>query len=272
MRFLLVLTAAFALQAAEVKKSPVGKNVADYKMQSAALGEERRVSVLLPAGYETSTRRYPVLYLLHGLGDDNTAWTMMTNLSGFAAKMDIIIVMPDAARSFYVNSVSEPKAKFEDFIVKDLMAWTDETFRTIPLRRARAIAGLSMGGYGAALIGTKHYKRYAAIGAFSGVVALGHNMVGDRFKSLVGANGSPEALDRSVFNFTEKLPVADAPLIYIACGGQDGLVTQNRDWVKLLSEKKIPYEYREVSVKAHTWDFWDDNIQIFLHMLDKQWR
>ena len=272
MRFLLLLSVSLALHAAEVKRSPVGKNVFDYKMQSAALGEERHVSIVLPANYESSTRRYPVLYLLHGLGDDNTAWTVMTNLSSYAEKMNIIIVMPDGGRSFYINSAAEPKAKFEDFIVKDLVAWADETFRTIPLRRSRAVAGLSMGGYGAALIGTKHYKRYAAIGAFSGVVSLAHNMPGDRFKNLTGAIGSPEAADRDVFAFTEKLPVAEAPLIYIACGGQDGLVTQNREWVKLLAEKKIPYEYREVSVKGHSWDFWDDNIQIFLDMLNRQWR
>lgn len=268
----MLMCAGLALYGADVKKSPVGKNVFDYKMQSPALEEERHVSVLLPSNYETSMRRYPVLYLLHGLGDDNTAWTIMTNLSGYAEKMNMIIVMPDGARSFYINSVSDPKAKFEDFIVKDLMAWTDETFRTIPLRRARAIAGLSMGGYGAALLGTKHFKKYSAIGAFSGVVSLAHNMPGDRFKTLTGASGSPEAADRDVFAFTEKLPVAEAPTIYIACGGQDGLVAQNRDWVKLLAEKKIPYEYREVSVKGHSWDFWDDNIQIFLGILKQQWQ
>ena len=268
----MLLCAGLAVYGAEVKRSRVGKNVFDYKMQSAALGEERHVSVLLPSNYEASTRRYPVLYLLHGLGDDNTAWTIMTNLSGYAEKMNVVIVMPDGGRSFYINSVSEPKARFEDFIVKDLMAWTDETFRTIPLRRARAIAGLSMGGYGAALIGTKYYKKYSAIGAFSGVVSLAHNMPGDRFKNLTGASGSPEAADRDVFAFTEKMPVAEAPMIYVACGGQDGLVAQNRDWVKLLAEKKIPYEYREVSVKGHSWDFWDDNIQIFLGLVKQQWQ
>ena len=143
-----------------------------YGFKSEALGAERWFNILLPTDYETSTNRYPVLYLLHGFGDDHTAWSYMTNLSGYAARHKMIIVMPDAAKSFYVNSASDPKAKFEDFIVKDLIPYVDANYRTIPLRRSRAVAGLSMGGYGAAFLGLKHYKKFAAIGSFSGAIGI----------------------------------------------------------------------------------------------------
>ena len=86
---------------------------------------------------EVPVSQRKVLYLLHGLGDDHTAWSLMTNLSGYAAQHGILIVMPDGGRSFYVNSAADPKAKFEDLIIKDLIPYVDSHFRTIPLPRAR---------------------------------------------------------------------------------------------------------------------------------------
>src|SRR2546423_2229183 len=99
----------------------------------------------------------------------------MTNVSGYAAHHKIIIVMPDGSKSFYVNSAADPRAKFEDFIVKDLIVYVDSHYRTVPLPRARAVAGLSMGGYGALFLGLKDYKKFSAVGSFSGAVALAHD-------------------------------------------------------------------------------------------------
>ncbi|MGH9657516.1 MAG: alpha/beta hydrolase, partial [Bryobacteraceae bacterium] len=229
-------------------------------------------TVLLPANYQKSTRRYPVLYLLHGLGDDNTAWSYMTNLSGYAAEREVIIVMPDAGRSWYVNSVADPKAKFEDFIVKDLVAWVDSRYRSIPLRRSRAIAGLSMGGYGAAFLGLKHYRRFSAIATFSGAVGMAHTAAtagqrGAEWQKHFGEPGSPERAERDPFALLDKVPMAEMPDLYIACGAQDFLIESNRAFVKLLGERKIAYEYREVSPRGHSWDFWDDHIKVFLARL-----
>ncbi len=270
--------ASFGAWAAEVKQSAVPRTVVTYKMMSAALGQERSYNVLLPPDYEQSTRRYPVLYLLHGYGDDHTAWSYMTNLSGYVAEQPVIVIMPDGSRSFYVNSAGDPKAKFEDFIARELVAEVDMRFRTIPLPRARAVAGLSMGGYGAMFVGLKHHRRFSAVGAFSGALGLARDNQPaptdeaarkrqQDIQVLFGANGSPERAERDPFRLLEKVPVAEMPMIYIACGGQDFLVESNRDFVKLLASKKIPYEYREVSPRGHTWDFWDDHVKVFLGML-----
>jgi putative tributyrin esterase len=269
------------LNAAEVKQGVTPKSITTIKFMSESLGQERTVNVLLPPDYETSTRRYPVLYLLHGLGDNHSAWAYMTNLSGYAAHHSIIIVMPDASRSWYVNSAADPKARFEDFIAKDLITYTDSHFRTIPLPRARAIAGLSMGGYGAAFLGLKHYRTFTALGSFSGAVGKPHDpppppsadanqeKQDKEIQSVFGAAGSQDRADRDPFALLDKVPPAQMPLIYIACGGQDVLVKQNRAFVELLAEKKIPYEYREISPRTHSWDFWDDQIRIFLDILDQ---
>lgn len=266
---------ACVLHAADVKEGVAGKNIRTIHMKSDALGEERNVNILVPKDYDASTRRYPVLYLLHGYGDDHTAWSLMTNLSGYAEKYPMIVVMPDGSRSFYVNSAIDTKAKFEDFIVKDLVAYVDSHYRSIPLRRARAVAGLSMGGYGATLIGVKHYKKFAAFGAFSGAVAFGRSTGAPtdarraEMDKVFGAQNSPERAEKDPFALLEKMPAAEQPMIYIACGGQDFLIQQNRDFVKLLADKKITYEYREISPRGHTWDFWDDHIRVFIEKLSK---
>lgn len=267
----------FRMQAAEVKTGTVARTISTVAVHSEAMGEERKAAVLLPLDYERSTARYPVLYLLHGYGDDQSAWSYMTNLSGYAAHHNVIIVMPDGAKSFYLNSAGEPKARFEDFISKELVAYTDTHYRTIPLPRARAIAGLSMGGFGAAYLGLKYPNRYTALGSFSGALAIAHEAPTNpdrlkEFTKLVGLPGSPEAKDRDPFALLEKLqPGQQLPLIYIACGGEDGLVKSNRQFVAELALRKIPYEYREISPRAHTWDFWDDQIRIFLDILEQRW-
>ncbi|MEZ5400323.1 MAG: alpha/beta hydrolase family protein [Bryobacteraceae bacterium] len=275
---LALLMGTSALSAAEVKKSTVPATVEMRNLLSDSLGAARNIAVIVPPDYATSTARYPVLYLLHGYGDDHTAWSYMTNLTHYAADRNVIVVMPDGGVSFYVNAAGDEKAKFEDFIVKDLIAFADSNYRTIPLPRARAIAGLSMGGYGAAYLGLKHTRRYSAIGAFSGAIAyarrkgaVGSGEAAQRrlaeMLRIMGEPGSPARAERDPFTFVDKLDPATAPLIYIACGGQDFLVEDNRAFVKALAAKKIPYEYREVSPRAHSWDFWDDQIRIFLDLL-----
>lgn len=269
------------LQGAEVSKGVAARNVSNFRLMSSALNAERSVNVILPMDYQQSTRRYPVLYLLHGLGDDHTAWSFMTNISAYASRYGLIIVMPDAGRSWYVNSAADPAAKFEDMIIKDLIPYVDSHYRTLPLRRARAVAGLSMGGYGAMYLGLKHAARFAAIGAFSGALAISHGdpmpiaanaspasrKQTDEINAIFGPAASEARKERDPFELLEKVPAGQMPLLYIACGGQDFLLKHNRDFVDLLSSKKIPYEYREVSPRVHSWDFWDDQIDIFLGIL-----
>lgn len=278
--FLAVLLSFSCLaSAAEVSKGVAARNVSTVSFLSESMGEERRVNVLLPSDYETSTRRYPVLYLLHGLGDDQTAWSLMSNVSGYAAQYPLIVVMPDASRSFYVNSAADPKARFEDYIAKDLIAYVDSHYRTIPLKRSRAVAGLSMGGYGAMLFGFKHYRKFSAAGSFSGAVAIAHDApvrpneteAGRRsreeIQKLFGAKGTAERAERDPVMLVEKVPATEMPLLYISCGAQDFLVFQNRAFVDLLAKKRIAYEYREISPRLHTWDLWDDQLKVFLGIL-----
>ena len=167
---------------------------------SAALGVDKHAVVYLPAGYDAEpARRWPVFYYLNGLGGDETNWIDYGHLDAAAdaLKLEAIVVMPDGDNNFYVDSampVDHAKclkdgtglldptkskqwtcvkaSKYETYIAVDLVAWTDATFRTKPERGARAIAGLSMGGYGALELGMRHSDEFAAAASHSGVDAL----------------------------------------------------------------------------------------------------
>jgi S-formylglutathione hydrolase FrmB len=144
---------------------------------SPAVDRAMKYNIVLPRGYETSSERYPVLYLLHGLTQNYTAWGL-TNGTPFYAGLydDLIVVMPDGGNSWYVNWAENEggqKNNWEDHIVIDVVNHVDRNFRTIARREGRSIAGLSMGGYGSITLGLRNPELFISIGSTSG--ALEHS-------------------------------------------------------------------------------------------------
>src|SRR5215470_6112654 len=148
--------------------------VEDFVFHSASLGRNMHYRVLLPADYENAGG-LPVLYLLHGLDGDYTDWDTITRLEKYAKNLPIIIAMPDADDSWYTNSATVPADKFEDYIAKDFVSEVDSRFRTIRDRRGRAIAGLSMGGYGSLKFSLKS-QLFAFAGSLSGALNAAQNL------------------------------------------------------------------------------------------------
>jgi putative tributyrin esterase len=257
-------------------------NVKIVHFPSASLGDQRTMLVMLPLDYDTSVSRYPTLYLLHGHDADITDWARGTNLSAYATRHHLIIVTPDASRSWYVNSVANPKARFDDFIVKDVIGYVDEHFRTIPEPFARAIAGVSMGGFGAMFLGLEHHEMFAAIGSFSGALSAAHQEPPplaanateverkdrQQYEDLVGKFGSKEQKDRDPFELAAKIPVEEVPMLFVVCGGEDGNAGDTHAFLALLAKRRIPYEYREISPREHDWRIWNEEIPVFLDKLD----
>jgi putative tributyrin esterase len=282
----IVVTAVFCLNpTAQGQELPtvLPMNVKIVHFPSATLAEERAMLVMLPVDYDTAVRRYPVLYLLHGADADITDWVRGTNLSEYASHHQLIIVTPDACRSWYVNSVANPKAHYDDYIMKDVIGYTDKNFRTIPEPFARAIAGVSMGGFGALLLGLEHHDQFAAIGSFSGSVAYGHfppealpkNPTDEEKKQiqeytdLVGAPGSKEQKARDIFELVQQVPVEEVPMLFLVCGGEDGSVEETHAFLAVLAKRHIPYEYRELSPRGHDWRILNEEISVFLDTLEK---
>jgi putative tributyrin esterase len=243
---LLVVTAAAAWDAAEVSAQP--RTARTVRFNSAALGGQATVAILLPPGYDASGRRYPVLYLLHGGTHTHAAFPARSWFITEASRLDMIVVMPHI-QPVYFSRRNGGTPAFEAFIAADLTGYVDANYRTIASRSGRAVAGISMGGFGAAIVGLKHHDAFAIIGPVSAAIS------GERQQEI-------EAL-------VAALPAASAPYFYIACGAQDPLAAANRRFAELLAARAIPHEYREVP-GDHSWPVWDTQVQAFMTVLAKR--
>jgi len=239
--------------------------VQDAAFHSSALDREMRYRILLPCVYKSASGRFPVLYLLHGLYGNYMNWDTRTNLERYAGRYEMIIVMPDAGDSWYTNSFTDSKDKFEDYIAKDLVAEIDGRFRTLGSRHARAIAGLSMGGYGALKIALRYPENFAFAGSLSGALNAPLDLADRRpdfreqLLKVFGPVGSEARKDNNVFSMLQSPPVNDLPYFYVACGTADTFLAVNREFAAQLSSRAATYEYHETP-GAHAWDYWDRSL------------
>lgn len=193
---MLALLAAALLSVAPV--SPRGSVVID-SLRSEALGVTKHVVVYLPPSYATAPRRrFPVAYYLHGLWGDETNWTALGHLDAAMDSLvahgmrEMIVVMPDGDDGWYTTWPAAPdaracaadttrkepastycvsRARYDDYITHDVVRFVDAHYRTIPSRASRAIAGLSMGGFGAITLALRNPTLYTAAASHSGVIA-----------------------------------------------------------------------------------------------------
>ena len=251
-------------------ESPLAK---DARFQSVSLEREMRYRIYLSHNYAATTRRYPVLYLLHGLYGDYQNWDTLTNLAQYAAGTDWIIVMPDADDSWYTNSATKPQDKFEDYIAKDLIAEIDGKYRSIRDRHARAIAGLSMGGYGALKLALRDPQLFAFAGSLSGALDAARDLDSRRpefarkLVEVFGPPGNPVREDNDVFHLLQRVAPKDLPYLYLACGTEDNFLSVNREFVAGLSQHSVRYEYHETPGQ-HDWGDWDRAIKPMLGAME----
>lgn len=236
---------------------------------SEKLGKEASYSIYLPDGYETSGRNYPVLYLLHGYTDDETMWLQAGQVQAIADQAiaggqaaPMIIVMPNAWDTFYVNQY-DGKFPYEDMFFEELIPYMEKTYRIRPRKEYRAIAGLSMGGYGSLLYSLHHPELFAACCPLSAAV-FGDEVMKKRqaesHKDLFGRLFGP-GLDywhrNSPLEILSQLPEGQLPRVryYIDCGDDDALFDGNAELHRIMREKGIPHEFR-VRDGGHTWTYW----------------
>ncbi len=169
--------------AAVVATRRLDARLLELTVRTPALAAETRVRILLPTGYAAAPRRrYPVLYLLHGASDDAGGWTRSGDAERLTAGKPLIVVMPDGGRGgWYTNWYQDGEGgqpAWETYHVDQLVGLVDRRFRTVAARRGRAIAGLSMGGFGALSYAARHPDRFAAAASFSGGVDLEARVMG----------------------------------------------------------------------------------------------
>jgi putative tributyrin esterase len=259
-------------------------SVQTVQLQSKLVNATLPYNVILPADYRASSAtRYPVLYLLHGLGGHYSDWITRTNLADYASQYRMIIVTPEGNDGWYTDSVSNVDGKYESYILRELMPDVQKRFRTIESRYGRGIAGLSMGGYGAIKFGLKSPGTFAFAGSLSGALATASwteedlknlKSIRDSVFGVLGPIGSETRKANDLFEITRGLSagrVAALPYIYIDCGTEDFLISNSTQFAALLREKKIPHEFRELP-GDHNWAYWDQQVQEVLKIAAEKLR
>jgi len=166
----LLFTLCLAIRAQEAQSAGRAVLLPDQKLASKLMARDMPYRVIVPVGYDAKPeQRFPVIYLLHGLAGHFTNWTDLTKVTSYAANYNFIIVMPEGNDSWYVDGASG--TKYESYILKELLPDVERRYRTIQSRYGRAIAGLSMGGYGAIKFGLKNPSTFAFAGSMSGALA-----------------------------------------------------------------------------------------------------
>lgn len=247
-----------------------GKVSDNLTMKSKILNMDRKYAIYLPPDYETSQRSYPVLYLLHGGGDDQTGWVQFGEVSNIADKAfsqgtatPMIIIMPDAntGKRGYYNDVTGTW-RYEDFFFQEFMPFVEKTYRIKGEKRFRAVAGLSMGGGGSFMYALHHPELFSSACPLS--ASTGPITFDDAKKNIIKDN--PNIADSTITNYYNRYSAL--PLInnmpdslkksirwYIDCGDDDFLYEGNSLVHIAMRKKEIPHEFR-VRDGAHNWTYW----------------
>ncbi len=244
----------------KVNKVPHG-TLAKVWYNSPALGMDRRLTVYTPAGYESGDTRYPVFYLLHGMGGDENAWSelgrtaqILDNLIAQGKARPMIVVMTngnaaleaapgESSLGYAPPNMQLPKTMEGSFetAFPEIVSFIDTTYRTIPDKQSRAIAGLSMGGFHSMHISKEYPDMFGYVGLFSAAIMPDPNTTSPVYQNI----------ERKL-----KVQFDQKPALYwIAIGKTDFLYQANTDYRKLLDEKGYPYEYYETD-EGHIWKNW----------------
>jgi len=268
-------------QAVATKPRAADPRLQTIQFESKLVGKRLPYNVLLPRDYdkpEANAKRYPVLYLLHGLFGHYDNWANLTRLIDYSAPYDLIIVMPEGNDNWYIDSAAVPSDKYETYIVSELLPDVQQRFRTIDSRDARAIAGLSMGGYGALKFAAKYPEKFSFAASLSGALGAaswtendlkGLEKIWESLNAVFGPFGNQTRQANDLFRLYREAPLAQLPFIYLDCGTEDTFFASNHSFSELLLARKIPHEYRE-RPGVHGWKYWDEQIQEVLRLVDKQ--
>lgn len=280
MRFRSVLLLPLLLFPVFFAIAQTGKIMEYESFRSSILPHNVNYGVYLPPDYETSNRTYPIVYLLHGYTDDHTAWVQFGEVNRYVDKAiaegiipPMIIVMPDADSSWYMNT-ADGKERYEDFFIKEFLPGIEKKYRVKSQKRFRGIAGLSMGGFGSLLYSLKHPELFAAAAPLSAAVwddssfarlpQSGWNIpFGVIYgKDLQGGNRlTKHWYENSILELVAKSPIDRLKSVryWIDCGDDDFLIKGNCLLHIALTERSIPHEFR-VRDGAHTWGYWRTGI------------
>jgi enterochelin esterase-like enzyme len=276
----------------DTKQVPHGA-VAAVTYYSTALGKFRRMHVYTPPGYETSTQKYPVFYLLHGAGDSDEAWTsvgragfVLDNLIAAKRVKPMVVVMPaghtnttpaagrGAAAPDAPAAAPSPLDDFARDFLTDLMPYAESHYRVLTDRANRAMAGLSMGGSQTLNVAFLHLEKFAYIGVFSSGASLGGGGRAAAAAPGAAAAPAPAAVPAGptpwetshMANLDNASLKKGTKLIWFSTGVNDGLIANSKSTVEMLKKHGFEAQFKE-SPGAHTWINWRNYLAEFTPLL-----
>ena len=255
---------------------PAGSRVEYKTFQSKLLGRELRYGIYLPPSYNSSgTKKYPVLYFLHGLNENEMRWSTRGQTDVMLDRMvaqgkigEFIVAIPFGAISFYTNT-RDGSEKWEDVIVSEFVPMVESTYRVNSSRTTRGISGISMGGYGALKIAMKHPDLFASVSAHSPVLIS--DLAAARIPGRPGRLQTFVGLFDKIYGINQDLSYWDAnnPLtlakdtskwnglkVYFDCGTEDeyGFQVGTKELDELLTKESYPHE-AHLYPGNHGWDY-----------------
>lgn len=282
-RLILAAICFLSLGAASAQNGQVHET---RQVKSNILKMDRNYSIYLPPGYDKSDQSYPVLYLLHGSGDNHTGWVQFGQVRHIADKAiadgtsaEMIIVMPDAdtGTKGYFNAV-DGRFNYEDFFFQELIPHIEKEYRVRSDRRYRAVSGLSMGGGGTIFYALHRPDLFAAAAPLS--AATGYWDF-EQFKTRMGSATSSVS-DQQLndyfnrHNIESLIKNSSADNLkkikdirwYVSCGDDDFLYEGNANLHILFHKNEIRHEYR-VKDGGHTWTYWRQELPLVLEFVSK---
>lgn len=233
----------------------------DVTFHSAVLNRDMQYRVIMPAS-TIPGQKLPVVYLLHGGGGGFREWSNYSDVAHFA-ESGLILVMPEGSSSYYANAVDPPEDRYEDYITGDLISDVESKFPAATGRANRAIAGLSMGGFGAVNLGLHHPDLFVFVAGLSSAIDVPRRAFSIKrfqqsrhYDSIFGASGSQTRRNNDPFVLLRNADPQAVPYFFLTCGEQEGLLPANREFASLLAQRNFRFEFHTVH-GGHDWNQWN---------------
>ncbi len=216
--------------------------------------------IVIPDSY-AKDKKYPVFYLLHGYSGDYTNWGNADEVKTIADRHDMIVVCPDGGySSWYFDSPIDAGSQYETYISKEVVAWVDNHYRTIPSREGRAISGISMGGHGALYLAFRHQDVFGVCGSMSGGVDIRpFPNSWEIFKKIGAQSQFPERWEKNTVMGLLHLLTPGGLKIILDCGTDDFFYGVNKNLHEALLYRKIPHEFIS-RPGVHDWNYWKNAV------------